>query len=102
MRAVRDLPITPAEKWSVRKEKYLRENTGAARCPSCSQNAHDETVLAEEKSASRRARGWAGEKIARSEGQRRPRPILGALIAMAHDCVVAPTRISEDTKLDLL
>jgi hypothetical protein len=99
---------------------------------SCSRSAHDENVLARRpqwdlhgchsqrekraslegalmrnvlawnKSASRRARGWAGEKIARSEGQPRPRPILGALIAMAHDCVVAPTRISEDTKLDLL
>ena len=40
-----------------------------ARCPSCSQNAHDKHVLAWDKSASRRARGWAGENIARSEGQ---------------------------------
>ena len=38
-------------------------------CPSCSQNAHDETVLAWDKSASRRARGWAGENVARSERQ---------------------------------
>ena len=34
---------------------------------SCSQCAHDETVLAWDKSASRRARGWAGENIARSQ-----------------------------------
>src|ERR1041385_6044410 len=32
------------------------ERGGAARCPSCSQNAHDKNVLAWEKSASRRAR----------------------------------------------
>ena len=47
---------------------------GAARCPSCSQNAHDETVLAWDKSASRRARGWAGENVARSKGQPWPLP----------------------------
>jgi hypothetical protein len=38
-------------------------------CPSCSQNAHDRNVLAWDKSASRRARGWAGEDVARSKGQ---------------------------------
>ena len=48
---------------------------GAARCPSCSQNAHGETVLAWDKSASRRARGWAGEKVVRSKGQPRPLPL---------------------------
>src|SRR4029078_10066513 len=48
---------------------------GAARCPSCSQNAHGETVLAWDKSASRRARGfWEGENIARSKGQPWPLP----------------------------
>jgi hypothetical protein len=39
-----------------------------ARCPSCSQNAHDKTVLARDRSASRRARGWAGKNVARSKG----------------------------------
>ncbi|MCG3776720.1 MAG: hypothetical protein JW395_3582 [Nitrospira sp.] len=43
-------------------------------CPSCSQNAHDETVLAWDKSASRRTRGWAGENVARSKGQPQPPP----------------------------
>jgi hypothetical protein len=32
-------------------------------------------VLAWDKSASRRARGWAGEKVARSKGQLRPLPL---------------------------
>ena len=32
----------------------------------CSRNAHDTTVLVWDKSASRRARGWAGENVARS------------------------------------
>ena len=31
-------------------------------------DAHDENVLAWDKSASRRARGWAGENVARSKG----------------------------------
>ena len=44
--------------------------------PSCSQNAHDETVLAWDKSASWRARGWAGENVARSQGQPRPLPLV--------------------------
>jgi hypothetical protein len=48
---------------------------GVARCPSCSQNAHGGTVLEREKSASRRARGWAGENVARSKGQPRPFPL---------------------------
>ena len=43
-------------------------------CPSCSQNAHDMNVLAWDKSASRRARGWAGEKVTRSRGQSWPFP----------------------------
>jgi hypothetical protein len=36
------------------------DEVGAARCSPCSQNAHDETVLAREKSASWRAEGWEG------------------------------------------
>jgi hypothetical protein len=32
-------------------------------------------VLAWDKSVSRRARGWAGEKVARSKGQPRPLPL---------------------------
>jgi hypothetical protein len=37
-----------------------------ARGTPCSRNAHGEAVLAWDKSASRRARGWAGENVARS------------------------------------
>jgi len=36
---------------------------GAARCPSCSQNAHARKVLAWEKRASRRARGGRVRKL---------------------------------------
>ena len=67
-----------------------RDGEGAARCPSCSQNAHDETVLvrcaqqratsatpskrgirnwkalARVTGTSRRASGWAGENVVRS------------------------------------
>ena len=50
------------------------DEVGAARCPPCSQNAHDEAVLAREKSASRRTRGWAGENVARGRGQPWPLP----------------------------
>ena len=69
---------------------------GAARCPPCSQNAHDETVLvrcaqlraalatpltrdeenwkalARVNGTSRRASGWAGEKVARNRDHSRP------------------------------
>ena len=45
------------------------------RCPSCSQNAHDETVLGREKSASRRGWGSEGENVARSQGQPWPLPL---------------------------
>ena len=40
----------------------------------CSRNAHAQKVLAWDKSASRRARGWAGENVARSRGQPWPLP----------------------------
>jgi hypothetical protein len=39
-----------------------------ARCPSCSRNAHDKNVLAWDKSASRRDRGWAGDMLRAVEG----------------------------------
>ena len=52
-----------------RNVRPQKDGEGAARCHSCSQNAHGETVLAWKKSASRRARGLAGENVARSEGQ---------------------------------
>jgi len=35
----------------------------------CSQTAHDQNVLAWDKSTSRRAQGWKGENGARSKGQ---------------------------------
>ncbi len=35
----------------------------------CSQNAHDQNVLAWDKSASWRARGWAGEMLRAVEGR---------------------------------
>ena len=41
----------------------------------CLQNAHDETVLAWDKSASRYARGWAGENVARSGRSISPHPL---------------------------
>jgi hypothetical protein len=43
--------------------------------PFCSQKAHDDTLLAREKSASRRARGWAGTNVACSKGQPLPFPL---------------------------
>jgi len=49
----------------------MKEWTGAARRPPCSQSTHDETVLAWDKNASRRARGWAGENVARTRGSTR-------------------------------
>ena len=59
----------------ARETRGLRRmRRGAARCPSCAQNAHDRNVLAWDKSASRRARGWAGENVARSKGQPWPLP----------------------------
>ena len=61
----------PGEKAS--KQDWT-DGTGVARCPSCSRNAHDRNVFAWDKSASRRARGWAGENVARSQGQPRPPP----------------------------
>ena len=50
-------------------------------CPSCSQNAHGETVLAWDKSASRRARGWAGEKVAHTQASIRPHPSLSQALS---------------------
>ena len=55
------------------------KDRGVARCPPCSQNAYDKNVLAWDKSASRRARGWAGENVARSKGQPRPLPLVDVL-----------------------
>ena len=49
------------------EEKRWEER--AARLPSCSQNVHNETVLAQGKGAFWRARGWAGENAARSKSQ---------------------------------
>ena len=49
---------------------------------SCSRNAHDKHVLARDKSASRRARGWAGENIARSKGQPCPLPLNREIIPL--------------------
>ena len=37
--------------------------------PLCSRNAHNKNVLAWTNGTSWRASGWAGEKVARSEGQ---------------------------------
>jgi hypothetical protein len=37
---------------------------GAARCPLCSQNAHEQNVLAWASDASRRVEGRSGEKVA--------------------------------------
>src|SRR6266850_7685277 len=52
-----------------RNARSKKDVEGAARCPSCSQNAHGEAVLDWDKSASRRAQGWVGENVARGEGQ---------------------------------
>ena len=52
---------------------------------SCSQNAHGRSVLAWDKSASRRARGWAGENVACSE-----------------DGLPAPTRMTTWRKSEVL
>src|ERR1043166_4720785 len=51
-----------------------QEEAGAARCPFCSQNAHDETVLARVKGASRRAQGGWVRNCAQCQGQPRPLP----------------------------
>ena len=47
------------------------EGRGSARCPFCSRNPHDKNVLAWDKSASRHARGWAGENGACNRGSTR-------------------------------
>ena len=49
-------------------EQAWKDGTGAARCTSCSQNAHIQKALARDKSASRRPRGWAGENVTDSKG----------------------------------
>ena len=54
--------MEPDDLQCSRNARPQKDGEGVARCPSCSQNAHDETVLAWDKSASWRARGWAGEK----------------------------------------
>jgi hypothetical protein len=59
-----------------RNARSKKDGEGVARCPSCSQNAHDETVLDWDKSASRRAQGWVGENVARSKGQPWPLPLI--------------------------
>jgi hypothetical protein len=68
-RAVEDqsAPI-PEEKTSELGREVARQLAWSL----CSQNAHIQKVLAWDKSASRRARGWAGENVARSKGQPRP------------------------------
>ena len=74
-------PLVGRAQWKInqppsleRKRADWKDGTGVARCPSCSQNAHIQKVLAWDKSASRRAQGWAGEKVTRSKGQPRPLP----------------------------
>jgi hypothetical protein len=42
--------------------------------PLCSRNAQPEKALALANGTSRRASGWAGEKVARSGGSARPPP----------------------------
>ena len=54
----------------------VTQRMGGARSPSCSRSPYDETVVAWDKSASRRARGWAGENVARSKEQPGPLPTL--------------------------
>ena len=52
-------------------ERTARGDGRVAWSSSCSRNAHDKNVLAWDKSASRRARGWAGEIIAHNRGSAR-------------------------------
>jgi len=66
--------MEPVDLLCLRNARPQKDGEGAARRPSCSQNAHGETVLAWDKSASRRARGWAGEKAARSGRSISPHP----------------------------
>ena len=68
--------MEPDDLLCSRNARPQKDGEGVARCPSCSQNAHGETVLAWDKSASRRARGWAGENVTRSKGQPRPLPLV--------------------------
>ena len=66
----------------ARATRGLRRMGRVAWPSSCSRNAHIHKVLAWDKSASRtsassvepRARGWVGEKVARSKGPPRPPP----------------------------
>ena len=51
-----------------RNARPQKDERGAARCPSCSQNAHDETVLAWDKSESWLAQGWAGRTMRAVKG----------------------------------
>jgi len=64
---------------------------------SCSRNADGETVLAWDKSASRRALGWAGENVARSKVQFWPFP-LPLLLRLRRRCG-KPRRRSHTTCL---
>ena len=59
--------MEPVDLLCSRNARPQKDGDGAARCPYCSQNAHIENVLAWDKSASRRARGWAGENVARNK-----------------------------------
>ncbi len=45
--------MEPDDLLCLRNARPQKDRKGAARCPSCSQNAHGETVRAREKSASR-------------------------------------------------
>ena len=64
----------------LRNVRSRKNEEGVARCPSCSQNAHVQKVLAWDKSASRRAQGWAGENVVRSQGQPWPLPSVDVWI----------------------
>jgi hypothetical protein len=55
----------------ARATRGLRRMGRIAWSSSCSRNAHDRNVLARANGTSRRANGWAGEKVSRIRGSTR-------------------------------
>ena len=75
LRAVGDQSGHPPRRETSKLGRTIVFVQRMARCPPCSQNAHDQNVLDWDKSASWRDRGWAGDHVARGRGQPWPLPL---------------------------
>src|SRR5574342_344166 len=74
-------PLVGRAQWKTNQPPFLRNNErawrareGTAWLSSCPRNAHDRNVLARVNGTSRRASGWAGEKVPRNRGSTRLAP----------------------------